>query len=69
MKKRFLIYTTLAVVSFYAIIGFFGVPYAIKHSVPDIVAEATKGGKLSVESASFNPFTFRLSFQKFSFKS
>ncbi len=68
MKKRFLIYIILAVVSFYTIIGFFGVPYAIKHSIPDKVAEVTKGGKLSVESASFNPFTFTLSLQKFSFK-
>lgn len=68
MKKRFLIYTTLAVVSIYAIIGFFGVPYALKHSIPDKVAEATKGGILSVESAYFNPFTFRLSLQNFSFK-
>jgi len=68
MKKRFLIYTILSAVSFYAIIGFFGVPYAVKHSIPDKVAKATKGGKLSVESASFNPFTFTLSLQKFSFK-
>ena len=68
MKKRFLIYMALAMVSLYTIIGFFGVPYAIKHSVPDKVAEATKGGKFTVQSASFNPFTFRLSLQKLSFK-
>ena len=68
MKKRFLIYMALAMVSLYTIIGFFGVPYAIKHSIPAKVAEATKGGKLCVESASFNPFTFKLSLQNFSFK-
>jgi len=68
MKKRFLIYIILAAVSFYAIIGFFGVPYAVKNILPDKVMQATGGGKLAVGAASFNPFTFRLSLQNFSFK-
>ena len=56
------------VVALYAIIGFFAIPYAIKNSVPDKVAEATKGGIFSVESASFNPFTFHLTLKNLSFK-
>jgi hypothetical protein len=48
--------------------GFFGVPYLLKHVVPQKVHEATDGGKLSVESASFNPFTFHLALKKVSFK-
>lgn len=68
MKKQFLIYTALAAVSLYAVVGFFGVPYLIKHVAPPKVAAATEGGQLSVEKASFNPFTFRLSLQKLSFK-
>ncbi len=69
MKKQYLIYTLLAVMSLYTIGGFFGVPYLIKHRVPDIVADVTKGGKFKVESASFNPFIFRLSLQNGTFKS
>lgn len=44
MKKRFLAYGAVAVVSVYAIAGFFGVPYAIKHLAPEKVAAASKGG-------------------------
>ena len=68
MKKRFLAYGAVAVVSVYAIAGFFGIPYIIKDIVPEKVAVASKGGAFAVESASFNPFTFRLSVQKLSFK-
>lgn len=68
MKKQIIIYTALAITSFYALIGFFGVPYAIKNILPDKVLQSTDGGKLAVGSASFNPFTFRLSLQNFSFK-
>lgn len=56
------------IVVLYAAIGFFAVPYAIKNSVPDKVLEATKGGILSVESASFNPFTFHLTLKNLTFK-
>jgi len=68
MKKRFLAYGAVAVVSIYAIAGFFGVPYAIKHIAPEKVTAASEGGIFGVESASFNPFTFALSVQKLSFK-
>lgn len=68
MKKRFLAYGAVAVVSVYAIAGFFGVPYVIKHLAPEKVTAASKGGNFGVESASFNPFTFALSVQKLSFK-
>jgi hypothetical protein len=53
---------------FYTLAGFFGVPYMIKNSVPNKVAEATDGGAFSVEAASFNPFTFHLSLQNILFK-
>ena len=56
------------VVALYAITGFFAVPYAIKNIVPDKVFEATKGGAFSVESASFNPFTFHLTLKHIVFK-
>ncbi|MDO9206921.1 MAG: DUF748 domain-containing protein [Sulfuricurvum sp.] len=68
MKKRFLAYGAVAVVSVYAIAGFFGVPYALKHIAPEKITAASEGGKFGVESASFNPFTFALSVQKLSFK-
>ncbi len=35
-------------------------PYLIRTKAPEIVAEATQGGKLSIGSASFNPFILRL---------
>ena len=52
----------------YALAGFFGVPYLITHIVPTKVSEATEGGRFTVEQASFNPFTFRLTLKKLSFK-
>lgn len=68
MKKRFLVYGVIAVVSVYAIAGFLGIPYIIKHIVPEKVAVASEGGKFGVESASFNPLTFRLTVQNLFFK-
>ncbi|MFZ2890527.1 DUF748 domain-containing protein, partial [Sulfuricurvum sp.] len=56
------------IVAIYAALGFLALPYAIKNSVPDKVSEATKGGIFSVESASFNPFTFHLTLTNLSFK-
>lgn len=67
MNKRVLL-ISLAAAGLYGVIGFFGVPYAIKNIAPQKVAEATEGGKFSVESASFNPFTFHLSLKKMVFK-
>lgn len=52
----------------YAAAGFFAVPYAIKNIIPDKVFDTTKGGVFTVESASFNPFTFHLSLKKLTFK-
>ncbi|MFA6144462.1 MAG: DUF748 domain-containing protein [Sulfurimonas sp.] len=68
MKKRFWAYGALAAVSVYAAAGFLGVPYLLKNSVPDKVATASNGGRLSIESSSFNPFTLRLCAKKISFK-
>ena len=52
----------------YAFVGFLAVPYVIKNIVPEKVSEATNGGVFSVESASFNPFTFHLTLKQLSFK-
>lgn len=52
----------------YALIGFMGVPYVLKNVVPQKVFEATKGGIFSVESASFNPFSFYLKMDGIAFK-
>jgi len=67
--KRFIGLKILGVLFLlYAITGFFGVPYAITHIAPQKVNEATKGGKFALEQASFNPFTFKLTLKKISFK-
>ncbi|MCX6073086.1 MAG: DUF748 domain-containing protein [Campylobacterales bacterium] len=68
MKKRFLAYGAVAVVGVYAIVGFFGVPYLLKNTLPDIMAKASNGGKFSIESSSVNPFTLRICVKKLSFK-
>lgn len=68
MKKTVGIKIVAGLVVLYACIGFFGVPYLITHSAPQKVLEVTKGGKLTVKFATFNPFTFRLALENFSFK-
>lgn len=68
MNKRAILKSFAAAAALYAMAGFFGVPYLLKNSVPQKVNEATKGGKLSIESASFNPFTFHLKLKNVSFK-
>lgn len=68
MSKMVIFKSLAAVVSTYAVAGFFGVPYALKNIAPGKVFEATKGGQFSVEKASFNPFTFHLTLKKVSFK-
>lgn len=68
MKKRVILTSLAGVIGLYGAIGFLGVPYAIKNIAPQKVAEATEGGRFSVESASFNPFTFHLSLKKMAFK-
>lgn len=68
MRKRLILKSLAAVIGVYGAAGFFGVPYVIKHIVPEKVTEATAGGKLSVGSAFFNPFTFRLSVNEMVFK-
>ncbi len=60
MKKGLIIKSMATGVLLYAAAGFFGVPYAIKHLLPQKVSESTQGGKFSVESVAFNPFTFHL---------
>jgi hypothetical protein len=67
--KRYLWLKILGVtVSLYALAGFIGVAYIVEKIAPQKVFEATKGGMFSVGSAAFNPFTFRLELEKFSFK-
>ncbi|MCL4431426.1 MAG: DUF748 domain-containing protein [Epsilonproteobacteria bacterium] len=68
MKKLWILKAVAGIFVTYGIIGFFGVPYAIKNSVPQKVFEATKGGDFSIESASFNPFTFHLQVHDMAFK-
>ncbi len=68
MNKKLIIKSLVAAVTTYAAVGFFGVPYIIKNILPVKIFEATKGGGLLVEKASFNPFTFHLALEKVSFK-
>ncbi len=68
MNKGLILKSLSAGVAIYALAGFFGVPYLIKNVVPQKVDEATKGGKLSIGSAFFNPFTFHLKLKNLSFK-
>ncbi|MDD2368661.1 MAG: DUF748 domain-containing protein [Sulfuricurvum sp.] len=68
MNKGIIFKSLAASVAIYSAAGFFGVPYLLKNVVPQKVDEATQGGKLSIESASFNPFTFHLKLKKLSFK-
>jgi uncharacterized protein involved in outer membrane biogenesis len=68
MKKLWILKAVAGIFVTYGIIGFFGVPYVLKNIVPQKVFEATKGGSLSVESASFNPFTFHLQVHEMAFK-
>ena len=68
MNKGLILKSLAAGVAIYGMAGFFGVPYLLKNVVPQKVDQATKGGKLSIDSASFNPFTFHLKLKNLSFK-
>lgn len=68
MKRGVMLKSLAAAVVIYSAAGFFGVPYILKHIAPENISEATNGGKFTVESASFNPFTFHLILKKVSFK-
>lgn len=68
MKKAWIFKSLAGALALYASAGFIGVPYIIKNIVPDKVAEATNGGRLSVGSAFFNPFSFRLALGGLTFK-
>lgn len=59
---------TFSLIVLYALGGFFAVPYLLTHVVPSKVATATHGGKFSLESAAFNPFTFTLTLDNCAFK-
>ena len=64
-KKPLLIIAGL--ISFYAILGFFVVPWVIKAKLPEIIEEQT--GKIgSITEARFNPFTLTLSLKGFEMK-
>lgn len=68
MNKGIILKSLAAGVVIYGMAGFLGVPYLLKNVVPQKVDVATKGGKLSISSASFNPFTFHLKLKNLSFK-
>lgn len=68
MKKSLIFKSLAAGLVAYGAAGFFAVPYAIKNVVPQKVSEATGGGKFSVRSAAFNPFTFHLKLEGVVFK-
>ncbi|MCK9371996.1 MAG: DUF748 domain-containing protein [Sulfuricurvum sp.] len=68
MTKKRILQSLAAVAGIYGMIGFVALPYVIRYVVPAKVAEATEGGKFSVESASFNPFTFHLTLRNVRFQ-
>lgn len=68
MKKLWILKAVAGIFVTYGIIGFFGVPYIVKNTVPQKVSDATAGGIFSVQSVSFNPFTFYLQLHNASFK-
>lgn len=68
MKKLWILKAVAGIFVTYGIIGFFGVPYVLKNIAPEKVLDATKGGVFSIESASFNPFTFNLQVHDMAFK-
>lgn len=68
MKKFWILKWVAGIFVTYGLIGFFGVPYVLKNIVPQKVFDATKGGNFSLESASFNPFTFYLQLHGAAFK-
>lgn len=68
MKKVWILKAVAGIFVTYGIIGFFGVPYVLKNIAPQKVLDATKGGTFSIESASFNPFTFNLQVHDIAFK-
>jgi hypothetical protein len=68
MSKSLILKSLASVMAIYTAAGFLGVPYLVKHVVPSKVQEATNGGKFSVESASFNPYSFHLTLKKVAFK-
>ncbi|MDQ1298918.1 MAG: hypothetical protein QG558_1457 [Campylobacterota bacterium] len=68
MKNFWILKWVAGILVTYGFFGFFGVPYVLKNSVPQKVFETTKGGILSIESVSFNPFTFYLQLRGAAFK-
>ncbi|MBN2869682.1 MAG: DUF748 domain-containing protein [Campylobacterales bacterium] len=68
MKKSLILKSLGAGLAVYAAAGFLGVPYVLKNILPDTISEATNGGRFSVGSAAFNPFTFHLKVNDMAFK-
>lgn len=68
MKKGPILKSLAIGVALYTAAGFWGVPYLLENVVPGKVAEATKGGKFTVEEATFNPYSFHLVLKGVSFK-
>lgn len=68
MRKGLILKSLAGGLALYAVAGFLGVPYVIKNIVPEKVSEVTHGGRFSVGSAFFNPFTFHLKLQEVALK-
>jgi uncharacterized protein involved in outer membrane biogenesis len=60
--------TTFLLVVLYTLGGFIGIPYLLTHVVPQKVVTMTKGGEITLDHASFNPFTFALTLDNCAFK-
>lgn len=54
--KKFL-FGVVCFFAFYAIVGFFGVPYFLKNTLPNLLSDKAN---LSLKEAKFNPFSFKL---------
>ncbi|MDA3055358.1 MULTISPECIES: DUF748 domain-containing protein [unclassified Campylobacter] len=54
--KKFL-FGVVCFFAFYAIVGFFGVPYFLKNTLPNLLSDKAN---LSIKEAKFNPFSFKL---------
>lgn len=54
--KKF-IFGVICFFAFYAIVGFFGVPYFLKNTLPNLLSDKAN---LSIKEAKFNPFSFKL---------
>ena len=62
--KKFL-FGIIGFFAFYAVVGFFGVPYFLKNTLPNLLSDRAN---LSLKEAKFNPFSFELNVQNLDLK-